>query len=152
MSRNSFLLSFSLFLSLGEVTAVPHRRIAASPSASVVFAQSFTFPRVCANRMYTCIHGGMYAVARQIRIYVQLGVVYPRGEAYVSRITTMHILQRPSIPVHIISFKRTTCRTPRCVNHHKKNKYNFFIARIFFCLNKKLNVFYFSFTTSHWED
>lgn len=55
-------LSPSLSLAL-SVKLPPHRCIAATPGASVVFAQSFTFPSVCANRMHPCIHGGVYAAA-----------------------------------------------------------------------------------------
>jgi len=126
-------LSLSLSLSLafpGEDTAISsHRRIA---GRTVVFAQSFTFPCVCANKMHTCIHDGMYTTARRdphlraTRRYIS----YPTWKSLrIACITTTHILQRPSIPDCIILFKRTACRTSSRVNYCEKRKYIFFYRK-----------------------
>lgn len=136
---NSSPLSFSL--SLGEVIAVPHRRIAERVRriCAIVHVPS----RVCKQNVYLYTRQSVCCRATDPHLCATRRCVSPRRSLRIARITTMHILQRPSIPVRIMSFKRTRCRTPRCVKHRKRTNTIFLSLEHSFVSLKNLTSFIF---------
>lgn len=142
MSRNNvpLFLCLSLSLSLSQSLVLtlstklpPHRRIAASPGAPSYLCNR---SRSLACVQTECIPVYTECMQRQIRIYVQPGVAYPRGGAYVSRVVQWRIFcSDRAFPFALCPLNEP--HTSACQLFAKRGDVMFFIGRKFFCLNKK---------------
>lgn len=145
----SCLLSFSLSVKLQpcRIVASPHRRARPSylrnRSRSLACVQTECIPVYTAECMqsrdrsaFTC-NQALCIPVEKLTYRVLQRCIFCSDRAFPS---TLYALNEP----HAAHLDVSTIA--------KRTSINFCIARTFFCFNKKLNVFYFSFTTSHWED